>query len=185
MEAIKLASPAMQQVIQGLQALRGIAQVSAVTIAAELSEISRFKGASQLMGYSGTVPSENSSGKRRRRGSITKTGNTSETNRHRSSLELSTTARHLASVAQTAAGSGGRNQRDRLEGTTPTAQALLPGWRQRARTNGRRQQLQQQKQPHRFAGVDRVTPYQCVCGPMSKTESNAATEALTSLVRPD
>jgi transposase len=75
-EAIKLASPAMQQVIQGLQALRGIAQISAVTIVAELGEISRFEGASQLMGYSGTVPSENSSGKRKRRGSITKTGNT-------------------------------------------------------------------------------------------------------------
>jgi len=53
----------------------GIAQISAVTIAAELGNISRFEGARQLMGYSGTVPSENSSGKRTQRGSITKTGN--------------------------------------------------------------------------------------------------------------
>jgi transposase len=74
-EAIKLASPQMQDVIKGLQALRGIAQISAVTIAAELGEISRFESARQLMGYSGTVPSEDSSGKRKRRGSITKTGN--------------------------------------------------------------------------------------------------------------
>jgi hypothetical protein len=58
-----------------LQALRGIAPISAVTIAAELGNISRFEGARQLMGYSGAVPSESSSGKRRQRGSITKTGN--------------------------------------------------------------------------------------------------------------
>ena len=74
-EAIKLASPQVQEVIRGLQALRGIAQISAVTIASELGEISRFEGARQLMAYSGTIPSENSSGKRTRRGSITKTGN--------------------------------------------------------------------------------------------------------------
>jgi transposase len=74
-EAVKLASPQMQEVIRGLQALRGVAQISAVTIVAELGNISRFESARQLMGYSGTVPSENSSGKRQQRGSITKTGN--------------------------------------------------------------------------------------------------------------
>jgi len=74
-EAVKLASPTLQQVINDLQALRGIADISAVTIAAELGQVSRFDGARQLMGYCGTVPSEDSSGKRTRRGSITKTGN--------------------------------------------------------------------------------------------------------------
>jgi transposase len=74
-EAVKLASPAVQEVVKGLQALRGIAQISAVTIAAELGNITRFEGARQLMGYSGAVPSENSSGGRTQRGSITKTGN--------------------------------------------------------------------------------------------------------------
>jgi transposase len=74
-EAIKVASPELQEVIQGLQALRGVAQISAVTIAAELGNISRFASARQLMGYSGTAPSENSSGQRTQRGSITKTGN--------------------------------------------------------------------------------------------------------------
>jgi len=39
-EAVKLAPPGMQEVIQALQALRGIAQISAVTIVAELGEIS-------------------------------------------------------------------------------------------------------------------------------------------------
>jgi transposase len=74
-EAVKLASPEIQEVVAGLQALRGIAQVSAVTIVAELGEISRFQSARQLMGYSGMVPSENSSGGRTQRGRITKTGN--------------------------------------------------------------------------------------------------------------
>ena len=74
-EAGKLASPALQEVICGLQALRGVAQISAVTIAAELGNISRFHTPRQLMGYSGAVPSEDSSGQRTRRGSITKTGN--------------------------------------------------------------------------------------------------------------
>ncbi len=74
-EAVKLAPAAMQEVIGGLQALRGIAEISAVTVVAELGNISRFESARQLMGYSGTVPSENSSGKRQQRGSITKTGN--------------------------------------------------------------------------------------------------------------
>jgi transposase len=74
-EAVKLASPQVKQVVKGLQALRGIAEISAVTIVAELGQISRFDTARQLMGYSGAVPSEDSSGKRKQRGSITKTGN--------------------------------------------------------------------------------------------------------------
>src|SRR5208282_6345745 len=48
---------------------------SAVTIAAELGQVSRFDSARQLMGYGGAFPSEDSSGKRIRRGGITKTGN--------------------------------------------------------------------------------------------------------------
>jgi transposase len=74
-EAVKLASPEVQEVVAGLQALRGIAQISAVTIVAELGKISRFQSARQLMGYSGMVPSENSTGGRTQRGRITKTGN--------------------------------------------------------------------------------------------------------------
>jgi transposase len=74
-EAVKLASPEIQEVVKGLQAMRGVAQISAVTMVAELGQLSRFQSARQLMCYSGVVPSENSSGKRTRRGSITKTGN--------------------------------------------------------------------------------------------------------------
>jgi transposase len=74
-EAVKLAPTAMREVIEALQALRGIAEISAVTIVSELGQISRFAGARELMAYSGTVASENSSGKRVQRGGITKTGN--------------------------------------------------------------------------------------------------------------
>jgi len=46
-DAVKLASSALQQVINNLQALRGIADISAVTIASELGQVSRFEGARQ------------------------------------------------------------------------------------------------------------------------------------------
>jgi len=76
LEVVKLAPQPMQEVIRGLQALRGVAHISAVTIAAELGNISsRFQSARKLMGYSGVFPSEDSSGNRIRRGGITKTGN--------------------------------------------------------------------------------------------------------------
>src|SRR5664280_1522819 len=68
-EVIQLAPASMQEVVRGLQALRGVAHISAVTIAAELGNISsRFENARALMGYSGVFPSEDSSGERVRRG---------------------------------------------------------------------------------------------------------------------
>jgi len=76
LEVVKLAPASVQEVIRGLQALRGIAHISAVTIAAELGNItSRFESARKLMGYSGAFPSEDSSGNRIRKGAMTKTGN--------------------------------------------------------------------------------------------------------------
>jgi transposase len=62
-------------VIAGLQALRGIAQMAAVTIACEVGTFARFRKATQLMGYAGVVACEASSGTRTWRGGITKTGN--------------------------------------------------------------------------------------------------------------
>jgi transposase len=74
-QAVKAVPESMRAVIEALQALRGIALVSAVTIVAEVGELSRFARPSQLMGYSGAVAREHSSGDRIRRGAITKTGN--------------------------------------------------------------------------------------------------------------
>ena len=73
--AVKTAPEQMRAVIDALQAMRGIALVSAVTIVAEVGALSRFATPRQLMGYSGAVASEDSSGTRIRRGAITKTGN--------------------------------------------------------------------------------------------------------------
>ena len=64
-------------VVQALQAFRGIREIHAVRLVAELGDLSRFASARELMGYLGLVPSENSSGARRRQGAITKTGNSS------------------------------------------------------------------------------------------------------------
>jgi transposase len=70
LEAMQTASPQMRAVMQGLQALRGVAAVSAVTIVAEVGSLTRFDNPRQLMGYSGLVPSEYSSGAHRRQGAI-------------------------------------------------------------------------------------------------------------------
>jgi transposase len=73
--ALEAAPAPMRAVIEALQALRGIAKIAAVTIVAEVGTLSRFARARQLMGYSGAVASEHSSGPRIHRGGITKTGN--------------------------------------------------------------------------------------------------------------
>ena len=65
----------LRAVVEGLQALRGVAQVTAVTIVSEIGNFSRFTAARKLMSYSGLVSSEHSSGNRIQRGRITKTGN--------------------------------------------------------------------------------------------------------------
>lgn len=62
-------------VVYSLMAMRGIAMHSAMVLMAELGDISRFDSPSQLMAYLGLVPSEHSSGERRRQGKITRTGN--------------------------------------------------------------------------------------------------------------
>lgn len=74
-DAVTTAPARMRAVIEGLQALRGIALVSAVTIVAEVGELARFTRAPQVMGYSGMGAREDSSGTRTRRGGITQTGN--------------------------------------------------------------------------------------------------------------
>ena len=58
-----------------LRCFRGVDTVTALTVLAELGDITRFGSARQLMSYLGLTPSEYSSGARQRRGPITKTGN--------------------------------------------------------------------------------------------------------------
>jgi transposase len=74
-EAIATAEPTQRAVIAGLQALRGVSHLTAVTLVAEIGIFRRFARPKQLMGYAGMVSREDSSGPRVRRGAITKTGN--------------------------------------------------------------------------------------------------------------
>ena len=65
----------MAPVVEALMALRGVGRIIAMTVVAELGDISRFDSPRQLMAYLGLVPSEHSSGASQRRGGITKPGN--------------------------------------------------------------------------------------------------------------
>ena len=58
-----------------LRCFRGIDDLSALTIATELGDATRFAAARQVMAFTGLVPSEYSSGASQSRGGITKTGN--------------------------------------------------------------------------------------------------------------
>ena len=59
-----------------LQALRGVQFTVAVTIVAEIGDLTRFENPRELMKCLGLVPSEYSTGERRQQGAITKAGNT-------------------------------------------------------------------------------------------------------------
>jgi transposase len=97
-DAVTTAPERMRAVIEALQALRGIAQVSAVTIVAEVGDLSRFSTAAQLMGYSGAVGSEHTTGERTHRGSITKMGNA---HLRRIVIEAAWAYRHRPSIGAT------------------------------------------------------------------------------------
>src|ERR1700731_805498 len=76
-QAIRDAVPerSLAEVVTALQAMRGIDLVSAVTVLAEIGDLSRFQNPRELMGYLGLVPSESSTGDTVNRGGITKAGN--------------------------------------------------------------------------------------------------------------
>ena len=65
----------LRPVVEALMALRGVDVVTAMTVLAELGDITRFDSPRELMSFLGLVPSEYSSGRSRRQGAITKTGN--------------------------------------------------------------------------------------------------------------
>jgi transposase len=68
-------SPAYRPFVERLRCFRGIDTHSAMVLATEVGDWRRFDRAEALMGYFGLVPSEHSSGDRRRQGAITKAGN--------------------------------------------------------------------------------------------------------------
>jgi transposase len=63
------------ELVARLRCLRGIDTLTAFALVAEIGDFGRFRTAEELMAFVGLVPSEHSSGERRRQGAITKVGN--------------------------------------------------------------------------------------------------------------
>ena len=57
-EAVQNTAPVIRAVVEALQALRGVALITAVSIVAELGMLSGFDSPRQLMGYSVRIPVE-------------------------------------------------------------------------------------------------------------------------------
>lgn len=63
------------RLVARLRCLRGIDTLTALAIVVEIGDFARFRSAEEFMSFVGLVPSEHSSGERRKQGSITKVGN--------------------------------------------------------------------------------------------------------------
>jgi transposase len=122
--AVEAAPARLRAVIDAVQALRGVALVTAVTLAAEVGEFSRFATPRQLMGYSGAVASEHSSGERIQRGGITKTGNA---HLRRVIVEAAWAYRHRPTVGATL----------RKRQATVSAEVQAIAWKAQHRLHGR------------------------------------------------
>ena len=64
-----------KEIVGLLSCFHGIKALTAITIVTEIFEFGRFESPRHLMSYLGLTPSENSSGEKQRKGSITKAGN--------------------------------------------------------------------------------------------------------------
>ena len=84
-------------VVDALQALRGVQWLVAITVVAELGDLTRFTSPRQLAAFVGLIPSEYSSGTSRRQGGITKAGNGRA---RRALIEAAWAYRHPAKVSQ-------------------------------------------------------------------------------------
>ncbi len=73
-EALAL-TPRYKPGVDRITCFRGFKTQAAMVLATELGDLRRFDNPRQLMAYVGLIPSEHSSGSRRRQGAITKAGN--------------------------------------------------------------------------------------------------------------
>ena len=114
----------LQPVVAALQALRGVAMVAAIILAAEIGDFRRFANPRQLMAWLGLVPREHSSGASTSRGAITKAGNGRA---RRLLIESAWTYRLPARIASQPLGAqcgpARSSEGGRLEGASP---ALCP-----------------------------------------------------------
>ncbi len=112
------------KLVEALQAFRGIQLLTAASIAFELGDLRRFPSAKKLMGYIGATPSERSTGLAKRRGSITKAGNSGL---RRLLVEAAWSYRHRPSE--------GYRHRKRAENVAPAVRAIA--WKAQTRLNAR------------------------------------------------
>jgi transposase len=119
LRALLTVEPLQARVVR-LRCFRGIDDLTALTIAAELGDARRFARAQQVMGYTRLVPSEHSSGGTRQQGRITKTGNAHLRRvlveaawhyRHRPPLGHRLTTRHVGAPPATVACAWAAQQR--------------------------------------------------------------------------
>jgi transposase len=87
----------LNPVVETLQALRGVQFTVAVSLVAEVGDLSRFDTPRALTKFLGLIPSEYSSGARRQQGSLTKAGNT---HARRALVEGAWAYRHPAKVSR-------------------------------------------------------------------------------------
>jgi transposase len=120
--------------VRRLRCFRGMDDITALTIAAELGDVRRFSSARGLMAYVGLIPSEHSSGTKRARGAITKTGNAHV---RRVLVEAAWHYRHHPFI--------GKQLRHRQLGAPSTA--LIPAWRAQQRLYHRYQRLTARGKP--------------------------------------
>jgi len=118
----------LHPVVEALQALRGVQWLVAITVVAELGDLTRFDNPRQIAAFVGLIPSEYSSGTTRRQGGITKTGN----GRARRALVEATWAyRFPAKISE--------HIRKRIEGLPKPIQDI--GWKAQLRLCRRFRQL--------------------------------------------
>ena len=84
-------------VVEAVQALRGVQWLVAITVVAELGDLTRFDNPRQLAAFVGLIPSEHSSGTTRRQGGITKAGNSRA---RRALIEAAWAYRYNAKVSE-------------------------------------------------------------------------------------
>jgi transposase len=87
----------LRPVMEAVQALRGVDWLVAITVIAELGDLTRFDNPRQLAAFVGLIPSEHSSGEQRRQGPITKAGNSRA---RRALVEGAWAYRHPAKISE-------------------------------------------------------------------------------------
>lgn len=128
----------LEPVVEAFQAMRGVSLLTAATLVAEVGDLARFKTPAQLTAYLGLVPSEHSSGERRQKGGITKSGNG---HARRVLIQGAWTYRLPARV--------GRRLRDRREKVPPEVCKI--GWKAQLRLCSRYRQMVARGKPSQVA----------------------------------